>query len=433
MPKKTIRDITINKRAPAAQVQVKAPSEKEIAPAIPVVKKSAPKLSRTSAYTHSYVEHTQKRSYAIVWWILVLVVIGLVVWTLLGRARITITPDQSQVEGNVTLAASKEISTSGLEYKVIMLDDIVTQSVPAGEATFVEEKASGTIVIYNEEASAQRFIEETRFETPEGLIFKLPKGQAVTVPAKRGTTPGSLEVTVYADEVGERYNIPAGDFVIPGWRETKSPKFTTQYARAKTPMSGGFSGMKRTVTEVEQIKTQQEVRNLLTKRLEAEAMAQIPQEFIFFPHLANITFTSLAPGESDEVDRVLLREQGNLYGLLFHRGELSELLAKELVPHYQGEPIMVTNFDELDIQLVSPEVVGPEASTVQITVSGNVAFEWQIDTEAIKASTIGIAKKDFNATMAEFTGIYKAHLATSPVWLWSWSKVLVEVVPSENS
>ena len=42
----------------------------------------------------------------------------------------------------------------------------------------------------------------------------------MVVPGKNGTTPGSIEVTVYADEVGSSYNAAPQTF-IPGFKGTE--------------------------------------------------------------------------------------------------------------------------------------------------------------------------------------------------------------------
>jgi len=61
------------------------------------------------------------------------------------------------------------------------------------------------------------------------------------------TVPGSIEVTVYADEPLSKYNIGLTDFTVPGFKG--APQFETFYARSKTPMTGGFTGMEPVVEE----------------------------------------------------------------------------------------------------------------------------------------------------------------------------------------
>ena len=433
MPRKTIRDININKRSTISKKTVKprAASKPKSATTkkAPVKKKKTTTARQVAGYTHSYKEHHRSGSYAWMWVLLVIVVGGLIVWTVLGGARIEITPEYAQVDGTVEITAYKEAAGDDFEYEVITITDTMAQKVAAGEAEFVEEKAQGTIVIFNEESSSQRLIEETRFETPEGLIYKLAKGKAITVPAASGGTPGSLEVTVYADEPGEEYNIDLTDFVIPGWREVGSDKFNTQYARSKTVMAGGFSGTKRTVGEEQKMRTQKGLRANLMTRLNKEAPAQIPESFVFFDALSTVTFATLPAVDNPIVEEVTLNEQGNLYGVLFERKALSKLLAEEIVEGYAGEPILVTNFDELVVNAVTPTSLSESDASITFTIEGVFEFEWQIETDVIETAMAGVAKKNFDTTMSAFIGIKKAELKTYPTWLRKIpEKVKVEVL-----
>lgn len=427
MIKKTIRDIKIKKRKTSTDITIPtsstAPStrtlESKKSKATSVEPKKPSVTSKKSAYTHSYQEHQQSRSYLWFWIVLVIIIGGAVAWTILGTARVEITPEYAKVNDTVTIRAYKDASLSedGLEYKIIALSNEISSTIPAGEAEYVESRAQGTVVIYNKESSPQRLIEETRFETPEGLIFKLAKGGAITIPAASGSTPGSVEATVYADELGEKYNIDLTDFVIPGWREAGSTKFNTQYARSKTPMSGGFVGTKRIVSDSQQSKTQEELQTTLRNRLTEEAPAQIPPNFVFFNEISHTSFETLPVVNSETKDEVVLKEKGTLYGLLFDRNDLSKLLAKEMIPEYDGESILVTNFNELIISDVTPNILSESDTEVSFTIKGDVTFEWQIDTETVHDKLIGIAKKNFESTMRAFTGVHNAELVLYPVWL----------------
>lgn len=408
---KTIRDIHITK---------KSSSIDKTSGSVPVrMKTSVKKENEPSAYTHSYREHSSSRGKGWLWGMLVIVIVGLVIWTLVGKVKVTVTPDVATVAGTVAVVAYADATAESLEYEVITLEDSLSKSIPAGDATFVEEKASGTIVIYNEEKTAQRFTEETRFESEDGLIFKLPKGDGITVPAAKGTTPGSIEATVYAEKAGETYNIDLADFVIPGWRETKSPKFKTQYARSKTPMTGGFSGTKRIVSDSDKKNTEESLQLSVTDRLLKEAPAQIPSEFVFFKNLSKVTFSPATSTDEEEAARVALSVKGTLYGILVRRDALSQILAHELIEDYNGEPILVTNFDELNVALVEPEILDSNATSVRFSVEGEPQFEWQINTDEVAEKLADTSSAEFDSIMSGISGIKSAVLKKNPFWLGS--------------
>ena len=94
----------------------------------------------------------------------------------------------------------------------------------------------------------QRLITRTRFQSPEGLIYRI--AESAVVPGKTTKngvdTPGSIEVTVFADEAGDKYNIKKTDFTIPGFKSDAS-RFKNIYARSSTDMTGGFVGKMKTI------------------------------------------------------------------------------------------------------------------------------------------------------------------------------------------
>ena len=174
-----------------------------------------------------------------------------------------------------------------LSYEIMTIEKTDSKKIAATGREEIEEKASGKIVIFNDfNTSSQRLIKNTRFETPEGLIYRINK--SIIVPGQKTeggkTVPGSIEATVYADEAGEKYNIGLTDFTIPGFEG--SPRFDSFYARSKTEMAGGFAGERLSANPDELKKAQDELRTELKKQLMAEAFSQIPDEF--YPWPANV-------------------------------------------------------------------------------------------------------------------------------------------------
>ena len=90
--------------------------------------------------------------------------------------------------------------------------------VQASGTEHAEEKATGTITIYNATNRELRLIKNTRFQNSTGLIFRIPA--SVNVPAMKGTTPGTARVTIFADQTGPKYNVVAGTFTLPGLKST---------------------------------------------------------------------------------------------------------------------------------------------------------------------------------------------------------------------
>ncbi|MDF1498656.1 MAG: hypothetical protein P1P85_04890 [Patescibacteria group bacterium] len=106
----------------------------------------------------------------------------------------------------------------------------------------LQEKASGEITVFNEYSSSpQRIVENTRFlSKTDNKLFRIK--EAVTIPGfllvEGVDVPGQVTITVYADKVGEEYNIGSDSFHLPGLQG--SAKYATIYARSIKPMSGGI-------------------------------------------------------------------------------------------------------------------------------------------------------------------------------------------------
>ena len=90
----------------------------------------------------------------------------------------------------------------------------------------VSQSASGVITIYNDYSTApQTLITNTRFEAPDGNIYRIHQGVTVpgaTASAGGALTPGTISVTAYADQPGASYNIGQTQFTIPGFKNDPS-------------------------------------------------------------------------------------------------------------------------------------------------------------------------------------------------------------------
>ena len=131
---------------------------------------------------------TDRSRVRIPFWIM-MIILGLVVifvgQTVFSRAHVVLTPRKDAVVlSQIPLSAKKEAFDKGLEFKTVTVLREVSETVPANGISEGGSRASGTIVIFNNESTPQTFREETRFEIPNGLVYKSEKGKQITVPAK---------------------------------------------------------------------------------------------------------------------------------------------------------------------------------------------------------------------------------------------------------
>ena len=133
----------------------------------------------------------------ILWSISVISIIALMVTlgNIFSVATLTVTPQSQKVTINLDLVAKPKTVTGELSYNSLALVRDKEEIVPADGEKPVESRSSGRIVIYNSySTSPQRLVKNTRFETPEGLIYKI--ADSVTVPGRKNldeqNIPGSV-------------------------------------------------------------------------------------------------------------------------------------------------------------------------------------------------------------------------------------------------
>ncbi|KKQ06848.1 MAG: hypothetical protein US15_C0002G0001, partial [Candidatus Moranbacteria bacterium GW2011_GWF1_36_4] len=139
--------------------------------------------------------------------------------------------------GNFGLDGKKLIVSS----RVVEADSSVVFSFDAtGQKDVSDQKAHGTVVVYNEySAASQQLVATTRLLTEDGKLFRLVAG--VVVPGiseiEGKIEPGKIEVEVVADQSGEEYNIEESKFSIIGFKG--GPKYEKIHARSIAKMIGG--------------------------------------------------------------------------------------------------------------------------------------------------------------------------------------------------
>lgn len=287
----------------------------------------------------------------------------------------------------------------------------------------VSTKSSGKIIIYNDFSTKnQRLVKNTRFQTPDGKIYRI--AESIDVPGQKTvdgkTVPGSLEVTVYADVPGDEYNIDLSDFTIPGFKG--SPRYEKFYARSKTPMSGGFVGIRKVVSGDDIQKARETLTGALKEKLLSKAIAQKPKDTVLYKEGVFYSFTDSTdngvPGSDGKTVKFTLK--GDITALFFDAAELSAAIIGRSVPPADisaGELVLVTNAEELTFSLKSTSTAVPkEGDVVSFSLSGNAHAVWQIDTSLLLGKLAGAKKAEYKNAFIGFSGVEKANAEIHPFW-----------------
>ena len=406
-------------RAPIPPVSRPVPSDiiKVTVPPLPpppqTVSRSSyekPAMPNLENYLH---KRSAKRRKLLISSVLIVFVLAFGVLTLFSDATLSYVPKSAALAFDNTTYDAYKTGADKLLYSVVKLSGDKGVVVAASGEQQVSRKSSGTIVVYNSATPEQKLVENTRFETPDGKIFRINK--AITIPAK-----GNVEVTVYADVPGDSYNADLTDWTVPGLKGTS--RFETIYARSKTKMIGGFVGAEKAVKSEDLTKAQSDLKATLGEELLSKAQAEVPGDFILFPSLSSVSFEEL-PQSVATGNNTTVNMRGQLYAIMFKKSDLAKNLALEQVSLSENEMVGLDSFDGLQVAFagqVSNDLLS--LSQISFKVSGSGKLLWQTDEVALKSDLAGKGKDEVTVILKNYPAISSATTTLRPFWRSSFPK-----------
>lgn len=344
--------------------------------------------------------------------IVVLIFGGFLATSYFSNATVTIVPRTESVILNEELLVSANQSEGlPLAYELFSVDEEVTQSLDGESEEEVERSAMGRIVIYNAHSEEnQALITNTRFESANGNIYRI--GSSVVVPGIRGDgSPGSLEVTVTSDGVGEEYNLTTGRLTIPGLEGTEL--YDGMYAEVEEPITGGFVGVVQTVDSEDEERAREKNKEELEVLLNARIAESLPPEYVFVPGSVVLEFSEL-PNTSKN-DSVQVSTRGTLYGVMFKQDLLASYVANKYVEGYNNQPLLFSDPSALEFSFENEDI---ELSDIQdeleISIRGNALLVWVVETDRVQEALAGTARSNFQTTVSAIPGVHSARLELVP-------------------
>ncbi len=411
-------------------------SPKKVVKRVPTKKKVASRATSRSSSAPSRQSRTPKVSgsrkksgggTSILWGtaVILLLVLGYVISHSFATADIQITLKQQRLSVEETLPAFQDTAEGQLDFDTVVFEGNVTKNVAETGSEIVSEKAKGTIVVYNaHQTNPQRLIEETRFEAVNGQIYKTGEGTTTIVPGytiKDGEiVPGSVSVVVYASEPGEDYNQGPTDFTIPGF--ASSPKFDGFYARSETPLSGGFTGERPTMTSLQASEIEQELVARLRLNAEEEAGYRIPEGYMVIPSaIAVETGTPVFTKIGNDFEAKL---SGEVTAMLIQEAELTEML---LANQEAFAGVDTSRLEIVNLQQLTYSIETISDNEILIGVSGDMLVRWLIPEEDVKRLVVGVKKRDFQDRLQAEGAIQTAQAEVSPSWVTTFPKKMDKI------
>lgn len=334
-------------------------------------------------------------------------------------ATVNLTAKTFKAELASSFTAKPSAVNGELAYHPIFLSEEQEIVIPADGEKLVESRSSGKIIIYNNYSTAtQRLVKNTRFETPDGLIYKI--NDSVVVPGRKieggKTVPGSIEVTVYAESAGQEYNIGLTDFTIPGFK-TNPERYSNFYARSKTVMSGGRIGKEKTITDAKLSKFKGQLEKELQDKLISKIKTTIPGDEIFYEGAYRVKFDLVSSTSNVVKNTVTLKVKGEIMVFSFNRSLLGQTIGESVIDKLGDSRVEVSNLSELSFKLSDKSKVDLTTSgPIQFTLNGSANIVWKIDTVKIAEKLIGKHKSELSSVVGPDPAITKAEAIIRPFW-----------------
>lgn len=358
---------------------------------------------------------------------LIFLILGLAIVAILGTiglvnfssATVKISPYQEFINIDFQFRAVR--GGGELAFEIMQFEHEDIQAVQATGISAEGRKARGEIVVYNTSSVSQKLISQTRFQAPDGKIYRIQ--ESIVVPSN-----GSVETTVYADKPGPEYNIGLADFTIPGLKG--SPRYEKVYGRSKTEMSGGSMGTVLFVSEDDINNTRENLKKKIEDYLKEIIFKQKPGDYLLYEKAIKMDFyddpTNPQTGDIISDKTFVFKEKGKLTGFLIKKDDLSTALADKYIPQEKNNAKAV-DLEGLEFDLLSKNSGDTE---INFNLKGRLNFVWNIDTDSLIKELMN--EKDYNSVFNRYPRIKKAEIIFKPFW-WRFmprkeSRIHIEVV-----
>lgn len=417
MTKNLIHDIK-----PSARVQKKKTGVKKKTTRKPRVKREAP-IEEAPVVT-SRVKKTRAPRDSKgrgVWFVAIVCIVAVAVGLsyLFTGAEIIITPQTLSVEIKETFSARKTTAGSGLVYDLVVVEGSMSENINIEEKQHVERAAKGKVTLYNNHNTKnQRLLIDTRLESSDGLIYKTLK--EVVVPGQQledgDLTAGSIVVDVYADNVGEEYNMEEGDFKIKGFKGT--PKYSTFSASVAEPLVGGFVGDESIVTEEQKEEVIKSLKEKLANDLTSRSEGSVPEGQIMYKKLAVEEFDDSEVVQNED-SSVTIQQSGRVYMFTFNKEHLVNYFVDTNLSGAEPGEVYIRNIETVNLDFVNKSIIERNPSKIQIVqfnLDDTLDIVFKVPSEALIFDLKGKKKNQFPTIIGGYDSIKSAELIIKPFW-----------------
>ena len=213
---------------------------------------------------------------------------GVAAAVVLPKATVTVIPKTTPVTADLPLTFSTQapaVDPDGnvVPAKTIEVTKDVSRQITSTGRSEGGDKASGDITVVNTLPRNQSLVARTRFQAPDGRIYRADSG--VVVPAGGKTT-----AHVTADEGGLAGNLAAGTrLTVPGLKGSEAV-----YGQAEAALAGGSDSANVNVSAADVERAKQELASQAAQEAVGEAKPKLAVGYTIDPKAAATTVLSSA-------------------------------------------------------------------------------------------------------------------------------------------
>jgi hypothetical protein len=345
-------------------------------------------------------------------------------WLFFPKAEITIFAKKEVKSSDVDVRGDISYEKSDYEKlvipaKLLEFDEEVAETFSAsGKKNVSNKKAKGKITIYNEfSSSPQPLVATTRFLSEDQKIFRLVQGVTVPGTTKVGaeTKPGVLEAEVVADEAGSGYNIGAGNFTIPGFKNSGNEKYAKIYAKSLLAMSGGGDGNEELAVVTDKDITSAKdkislgITNIVKEKIKnsAQAGTVILDDAIILDE----PVYRVSNSEGEIVESFEVKVSAHARAIVFSDSEIKKLANSVIAKSGNGK----INIDSGSVIIdYGKSVVDVNSGTIEIKVRASNVMQPDLDLENLKKGILGKNSDELADYLRTYPKIEKAEVAYFP-------------------
>ncbi len=314
--------------------------------------------------------------------------------------------DSSQFSAYPSSAAP----TGTISYTLESTDIQDSEVVPSKGTRHVETKASGSVTVVNAYASTPvKLIKNTRFQSENGLIFRVPAD--VSVPGKKGSVAGKVNVTIVADQPGAQYNLgPQDKFVLPGLKSSPT-EYANLYAYSVASTTGGFSGQQPDVAPSDRDIA---IAKIKTRLQEKATTFKNSQDTDTHRTLGmTVAFTDM-PSTTEAGNTVRLHRSAHVEVAIVSNNTFSSALAQSVAANASEGSVDLIPADDFVVSIKDGATWGSDP--LSFAVMGHATVVWTIDTKALADALAGRDSGAFQSIVSNFPGVESAHARIDPFW-----------------